>query len=417
MNDSRASSPPKPLPTLDGRFQPGITDPQWPIIAPEGVEAERYRIERAGRVNPQGFLTIVAADLRVATRTELGEVVRKVSDFARREMARDPVIHNAPVLEFVPPNYRVTVTVGLGTPLFQTAHGDDRFGLCHARPKGLKTMPRVMGDEYDPAADAADLVIVIASDHPYVNVAIARSLIHGYVDKRIVIRRIEQGFSRPDKREFLRFDDGIDNLSNANDGELDRFAYVHPGDGEPDWCVNGAYLAWRKIRENLPIWEAMKQHEQEGSIGREKRSGQPLSRKRTGPGGMTPVYPNPHDAKDGPLNAHIRKVQPRRPGMDLLGVGDLERRFLRRGYPFFDGLDGDKQLQCGLLFLAFARDLRKQFEWPVQMWQTNPDFPEPGTGVDALYGRKVLSNIAGGYYFCPPAPRRKDDFLASALFS
>jgi deferrochelatase/peroxidase EfeB len=62
------------------------------------------------------------------------------------------------------------------------------------------------------------------------------------------------------------------------------------------------------------------------------------------------------------------------------------------------------------------RNIREQFEYVATMWQMNPDFPVKGTGIDALYAHKILSTIYGGYYFCPPAPRDKDDFIGSALF-
>src|SRR5262249_49252803 len=115
--------------------------------------------------------------------------------------------------------------------------------------------------------------------------------------------------------------------------------------------------------------------------------------------------------------AHIRKVQPRRQGLDFTGVADLDRRFLRRGYPYFEGLDSQGNVSCGLLFLAFMHDLRKQFEWVVQNWQLNPDFPRTHTGIDALYEHDILSNVTGGYYFCPPAPTGRADFVGSALFA
>lgn len=407
---------PKPLPTLSGPFQPGIADPQWPIATPEGADAERYAIERAGRISPQSFVTVLAMDIAASRRQDLADVLRATSDFAGREMSRPPVEWNLPIGEDAPATYRVTVTIGFGPSLFLTPEGNDRFQLNHARPRWLRTMPTVPGDEFNPTTEATDLLMVIASDHPYVNVAIARSVVHGYVDKRLLVRRIEQGFSRPDKREFLRFDDGIDNLSNANDGELDKFVFVQGMDEEPQWCVNGSYLAWRKIRENLPMWEGMSVPQQEGAIGRHKQTGRPLSRSHTGTGDMTPVYPSPTEPADGPLAAHIRKVQPRRPGVDLFGASDLERRFLRRAYPFFDGLDSSHSVHCGLLFMAFMRNLRKQFEWPVQMWQTNPDFPLRDTGIDTLYAKRILSNIAGGYYFCPPAPT-ENSFVGSGMFS
>ena len=40
----------------------------------------------------------------------------------------------------------------------------------------------------------------------------------------------------------------------------------------------------------------------------------------------------------------------------------------------------------------------------------DPDFPEKGTGHDALYGPGGASNIGGGYYFMPAAAGDSDHF-------
>ena len=50
------------------------------------------------------------------------------------------------------------------------------------------------------------------------------------------------------------------------------------------------------------------------------------------------------------------------------------------------------------------------------MWQMNPDFPVKGIGKDALYAAGVLSTIDGGYYFCPPGLKSKDDFFGRDMF-
>jgi deferrochelatase/peroxidase EfeB len=98
---------------------------------------------------------------------------------------------------------------------------------------------------------------------------------------------------------------------------------------------------------------------------------------------------------------HIRKVQPRRGGRDLLGVGDLKRRFLRRGYPCFEGLDEAGRARCGLLFLAYMRDLRKQFGADVA---NEPQFSRPGhrnrcivraRGSLKRYGWLLLLSLSG----------------------
>src|SRR5262245_2698607 len=132
---------------------------------------------------------------------------------------------------------------------------------------------------------------------------------------------------------------------------------------------------------------------------------------------MTPVFPEPTDPAYGPLEAHIRKVQPRRPNTDLFELNDLERRFLRRPYPFFDGLDEQGRSINGLHFMAFMKSIQQRFEHVVNMWQMNPDFHIPCTGPGALYGKGVLSTIDGGYYFCPPGLKDENDYFGSGMFT
>ena len=418
-----------PTPVLDGRFQPGITDPQWPRTPKERgkIDFKKYREDLSGRVDRQLFLTVVTADLAPRIdRGGLAECLRAITTFARREMGKKPSHDLLPYGTHLPESYRLTLTVGFGWKMFRDVQGNDRFGIDGLRPRHLKPMPPIFGDAPGmvPDHEATDLVFVISSDHPYVNVSVGRAIAHGYADPSIQVRRIEQGFGRPDKREFLRFNDGIENLRNDTDERtLDQRVYVHPGDDEPEWCVDGSYLVYRKIRENLPAWEhlgtnrAEQERIQEAMIGRRKSDGKPLSRQCAGAHEMTPVYSDPKDPRDGPLNAHIRKVQPRRRGADIFGGNDLDRRFLRRAYPYFSGLDAQNHVDCGLQFLAFMRDLRSQFEWVTHMWQMNPDFPEPGIGPDALFARGILSAVGGGFYFCPPASKGDKDFIGSALVS
>jgi deferrochelatase/peroxidase EfeB len=405
-----------PLPVVGGPYQNGITDPQWPTDSPEGFSHDDYQDYR-GRVSRQNVLAVVQIDVNASSRAELCEVMRNLSNFAYDEMEKGPSRNNLRELDGVPDSYRVTVTIGLGESLFVSADGQDRFGISWKKPTGLSRMPRFVGDAsgFDPESHESDLIVVIASDHPYVNIAITRSLAHGYVDKRLSVVRVEQGFSRPDKREFLRFDDGIENLRNLDQTkELDRHIYVDKHSEEPPWCVGGSYLVYRKIREDVRKWEQLKEQQQERAIGRKKATGEPLSA-ATEEDGLTPIYDHSENSPT-PHTAHIRKVQPRRTGQDFMGHEDLSRRFLRRPYPFAEGIDANGNLSVGLHFLAFMKSIQHQFEWVVRLWQTNPDFPEPGIGIDALYAHEIISTVGGGYYFCPPARREPADFIASALF-
>lgn len=401
-----------PLPAPTGQHQSGITDPLWPVETPPGVDEADYADYR-GRVAKQNFCSVIAAD--VTRGAELEPTLRELSDFIRGQLDRKPSEAHMRPLDRVPASYRVTITVGFGASLFLTRDGDDRFGLSGQRPRWLRAMPSFFGDaeEFRPTDSESDLLLSVSSDHPYVNAAIVRDLAAGRV-RGLEVARVETGFHRPDQREFLRFDDGIDNLRNLpGSSDLDDHVYVSEGDDEPAWCVGGSYMVYRKIREKLRDWDGRSDKEQSRMIGRVKATGEPLSTKKTGPQNMTPVFEG--DTKT-PLTAHIRKVQPRRQGLDFMGCDDLTRRFLRRPYPFFDGVDDEGQVVVGLHFLAFMKSLRDQFEWVTEMWQTNPDFPEPNTGRDALFEHGILKTVEGGYFFCPPAPKNANDYIGSGLF-
>ncbi|HYI39955.1 MAG TPA: Dyp-type peroxidase [Allosphingosinicella sp.] len=427
---------PLPCPLFGRRFQGGITDPIWPsdcetVLGGDADPAvrDRYANEYSGRLARQDFLTILRADILSADRGELRDILKLLTRFVVEETRKGPSKEHVAVLETVPSSYRVTVTLGLGSTLFVDRNGEDRFGLRARRPRCLKPMPSFPGDHgtLDCDKSASDIIIAIASDHPYVNTAVARffgeffnkhftAAFQKEAEARPMLRfrTAEQGFGRKDKREFLRFDDGIQNLQMSLE-DLERLIYAEPTDGEPDWCVDGSYMVYRKIREDMPTWEGIAAGEQERMIGRRKDSGLPLSRQSTGTGGFTPVFAHPADALDGPFNAHVRKVQPRRNRTDLFGLDDLERQFLRRPYPYFEGFDDRGRSINGLHFVAFMKNIQQQFEHVTNMWQMNPDFPAPGAGLDVLYAKGILSTVDGGYYFCPPGLKDESDYFASGM--
>ncbi len=450
---------PLPNPVFGTPHQNGITDPHWPVSlpnderfvalkehlarqrqegriddVPESVSVsdlkDRYRSEYAGRVAGQKFMTLMRADVQSHSRDELINILKLVTEFATDQMIKLPSQSHIKIFEQIPDSYRVTVTVGFGASLFIDKTGFDRFNLRHLQPKFLKQMPSFPGDadNFDPGERASDLLFLIATDHPYINVAVLRYfaeyfnkifserfLAGGPARQVLKFHDVEEGFTRKDKREFLRFDDGIDNIHMGQD-DLHRLVYVAECDNEPAWCTGGTYMVYRKIRENMRLWEVLKDTVQQGMIGREKDTGLPLSRDKAGADDMTPVYPDPKDPRDGPLNSHVRKVQPRRPDPDLFGFDDLERRFLRRPYPFFEGLDENGNSKNGLQFIAFMKNIQQQFEHVTNMWQMNENFPVEGTGIDALYHHQILSTVDGGYYFCPPGLKDKDDFFGSEMF-
>ncbi len=417
-----------PLPFYQGPFQSGISDPRYPLYPPDDI-AKPVRYERyKGIIDKQKCCTIMRGNVLCTKREELKVLLEIISDYSYRAMVKLPSKNNLLPLDHskIPETYRVTVTVGFGYSLFVDPTGYDRFGIRGQKPKYLKPMPAFPGDVYDLRPDQSDIIVVIASDSEYVNVSIARYFTekinveclkrtpNSRTKKFFSVEKVDRGFGRPDEREFLRFNDGIDNLRSGID--LERLVYVDKRDGEPDWCINGSYLVYRKIREMMPVWEAFSDKTQSDMIGRDKKTSEPLSRKKTGIANLTPVYPDHKNERDGKLNAHIRKVQPRRAEPDLFGIQDLDRRFLRRPYPFYDGVENN-QSKNGLHFIAYMKNIQQQFEHVTNMWQMNEHFPVKDTGIDALYAKGVLQTIGGGYYFCPPAPRNSRSFLGSEMFT
>jgi deferrochelatase/peroxidase EfeB len=377
-----------PVPQADyaSPHQPGITDPIWPAAAPEGAEPKTYETLYAGQLERQRHLHVITADVTVATRAGLADLLAALTRFAKHQMAKRPPADTQRPYDTPVTGRRVTVTIGFGATLFTTVEGDDRFRLAARRPASLKVMPKIQGDaHFDPRDSATDLVILVASDDYYVNEYIFGRLYYGGVHPGIAVRAVERGYARPDSREPSGFEDGITNPREVPGvPTMHSFVYVRPEDGEPDWCTGGTYLAYRKIRRRMKGFFALDPKAQQGVFGVEKQTGTRLG---------------PHDA-----HSHVAKINPRRPNhRDLFDMDDLERRFLRRPYFFDDGLDAAGDEVRGLHHLSFARNLGAQYEWPVLMWQTNPDFPEPGTGTDALYGPGGAANIAGGYYFMPAA--------------
>jgi len=419
---------PQPLPFHEGPFQSGISDPKYPLLPPEDLDdPERYERYK-GIVDKQECCKILRGNVLCKTRKELKTLLEIMTYYSYRAMERSPSQNNLLPLDKskIPDTYRVSVTLGMGHSLFVDRHENDRFGLRGQKPKYLKPMPSFPKDDFDPKNSQTDISIVIASDSQYVNVYIARYFcekINKACSKKLKLKEekeffkvtsIEDGFGRPDEREFLRFNDGIDNLRSGID--LEELVYVDNRSNEPEWCINGSYMVYRKIREMMPVWEAMSNKEQSHIIGRDKETSKPLSRKCSGIANLTPVYPDHTDEKDGKLNSHIRKVQPRRSEPDLFGINDLDRRFLRRPYPYFEGVDENGKGKNGLQFIAYMKSIQQQFEHVTNMWQMNKDFPVPGTGIDALYKREVLKTVDGGYYFCPPAPQSENDFFGSGMF-
>jgi Dyp-type peroxidase family len=192
---------------------------------------------------------------------------------------------------------------------------------------------------------------------------------------------------------------------------------------KPDWSLNGSYLVFRRLRQDVPAFrqfiEAKSVELQMPAellraklVGR-YQSGAPLERTHDQATTFDPELEDPSiadptilerdrinffDFVDGsddlsggrvPHAAHVRKVYPRDsvPPKEIVSEA---KRILRRGIPFgksfqegapADGPQGpnpDYPNDRGLIFVCYQGSLARQFEFIQSTWANRPDKPDAG---------------------------------------
>lgn len=181
----------------------------------------------------------------------------------------------------------------------------------------------------------------------------------------------------------------------------------------------GSHLVFRKLRQDVEGFQARiaalaaksLDGDQERAaarlVGRFK-DGTPLA--GSGPNGARPDrdlndfnYRGDFHGNGCPLNAHIRKVNPR-------DATSRAHRIVRRGVPYKEKKNGEQGFEQGLLFLCFQSRIHEQFAHIQARWANNPDFPS-GAGLDPLIGRSSASQplanglvtLKGGEFFFAPS--------------
>jgi deferrochelatase/peroxidase EfeB len=140
-------------------------------------------------------------------------------------------------------------------------------------------------------------------------------------------------------------------------------------------------------------WDRTALSEQEGIIGRTKRTGAPLGAGREED---EPDLVGDPDGETIPLDAHIRLANPRTPGTE-------QSRILRRGYSYSRGFDDAGLLDQGLLFLAYQRDLAAGFV-TVQ------------GRLDGEPLEEYIRPVGGGFFFTLPGTADDTTFVGQGLF-
>jgi Dyp-type peroxidase family len=223
----------------------------------------------------------------------------------------------------------------------------------------------------------------------------------------LVVTATFDGFGRPDGRGWLEFHDGVGNMPSR-----ERLAAI-AAPPDPRWMAGGTYMAFLRLRVDLPTWRALARGEQELAVGRDKLTGNPLVRVRRDARGRARGRAGPIAADDAgrfdppetgdPLleSSHVHRANQNRGSAD----SPAALRIYRQGYDFIEGIGPDGP-ELGLNFVSFQADLRTlQHVLQLPGWLGDSNF-----GGDAP---PFVSLLAGGLYAVPPRVR---PFAGANLF-
>ncbi|QAY66910.1 iron uptake transporter deferrochelatase/peroxidase subunit [Paenibacillus protaetiae] len=347
----------------------GVLEAAGAIKAPEnkpnhagnGGIVDFYGEHQAGITTPsQNFIMFAAFDLVTVSLDDV-RVLFQAWTAAAAAVSRGETVQAESGNENLPPAdtgeaaglspSRTTITFGVGASFF-----DSRFGLAARRPAALVDMPAFGGDELRPEWCGGDIGVQVCSDDMQVAFHAVRNLARIGRGK-VVLRWTQEGFQRTGAadpagstpRNLLGFKDGTGNPDVTDNRLMNEVVWAQPEDGT-DWMAGGSYMAVRRIRMRIEVWDRSTLADQEQTFGRHRSSGAPL-------GSANEFDPIDLNAKDDtgkaliPVRSHV-----------ALAHGDGSVRILRRSYSYSSGMDNKTgQLDAGLLFICFNRDSRKQF--------------------------------------------------------
>ncbi|WP_285725191.1 Dyp-type peroxidase [Psychromicrobium xiongbiense] len=294
--------------------------------------------------------------------------------------------------EDVPP-CSFSLTVALAASLFD----NPAYGLAGKKPQGLTEMKTFPNDAPDEAWLGGDLLLQFCADSTDMIHFALRDVMKATRGTLQLQWKINGFHSAPRPsgapRNLFGYKDGI-----VNPGPAEPLVWIEKNSGQPDWAVGGTFMVVRLIRMLVEFWDRVGLGEQDGMIGRERASGAPLGMKKETD---IPDYSKDPQGEAIPLDAHIRLANPRTQETD-------GSRFLRRGYNYDLGIDLNGNMQAGLIFACYQRNIQEQFE-AVQTRLIN----EPMTDYIQPFG--------GGYFIVLPGvsadQKDRGGYLGQGLFA
>lgn len=303
---------------------------------------------------PQAHGLFVALDLIPDSRRSADQILQAVLKLWTADAQR--LTQGAPALADTEPELalrpaRLTLTVGFGPTLF------DRVGLGDRRPTSARELPVMAIDRLDPSWCGGDLLLQICSDDPLVVSHAARVLLKNV--RTLATERWRQAGFRTargadgDGATMRNLMGQVDGTVNPAPGTQDFDDSVWDSGQSQPWLAGGTLMVIRRIGMSLDTWDQLDRQSKELTIGRRLDNGAPLNGKHeTDPVDLSVK-------RDGiaviPPNSHVALAHRQQP----------DERFLRRAYNFDDPPGRDQTTNSGLIFVAFQRDIDRQF-LPVQ---------------------------------------------------
>ena len=338
------------------------------------------------------------------------------------------------------PDYRVptgklTVLLGYGRRIFDLAIHSSDWISSDARPfeLGLKLPPGETqpfrslhwGENTNTEVAQSDLVLqFIATNELAVNRAIVE--VQKLIDDEelpLSISIFYQGFHREDRRSWIEFHDGINNM--VADERIQAIEYTLL---DQPWMTGGTFMAFLKIEVDLKAWRKLSRIEQEILVGRNKLTGCPLdSADVVGDGFSKTEISGCPMTGNIPVSAPNSFLNPSRPADSLIQASHIHRsnqnrgnpgqdsnnRIFRQSYEFLDWVEG-KGISAGLNFISFQRRInavRQILNLPT--WMGGVNFGGPEGEVRRPPSIELMSLIAGGFYAIPP---NSDPYPGASLF-
>lgn len=338
-----------------------------------------YGEHQSGIITPQQtYMYLASFRITTADRATLIRVLRDWTKFSDLSMAGrtmqtgdNPLLPPSDTGETLDlPASKLTVTFGFG-PTFFSADGKDRFGIAGKLPRYLKDIPRMPSDKLDASQSGGDVCIQVCAEDQQVAFHALRNFIRLSMGAA-TLNWMQEGFisggsGGQTPRNLFGFKDGTANqLHQTADGYQD---VVWAGEGEPDWMRGGTYMAYRKVRMFLEVWDRSSLADQEDTFGRYKESGAAY--------GTKGEFDKPDPSKM-PIASHVRLAK------------ESKQLIHRRGYSYTDGVDPRTgNVNAGLLFISYQRNPDEQLLPMLKLMQSK----------DAL--NEYVSHIASGLFACP----------------